>query len=775
MIKVFLSHSWAQKKYVDQIADYLGRDYSIVDRFTFESGRKIKEEIQKSIDMASIFVFLISNECLDSEWCNEEIKIVRDLIDEKKCYFCSFIIDPSISVKDSRIKPWIRNYLTNYYESPQTLSRVIKRSIREIVWTNFPSLAIRQRVFVGRDDDFKTIMGKMYGKMDSNIHCVVASGLPHIGRKRFLQELLNTKMNNELHPSYEPFDISLNDCDSIDVFIKQLNELVTLYSTPELNTLLADPSSYKKVAVNLINKTINLHERIRISDDRCIINTNGYYEDWFLDIINDENITNTVCFFIASTCSVNPSAQRDTKRSVSIQLKNLSKQDTKVLFNQYSTAMSVVCDDNTTDDLLSKLAGYPEQVFMLVDVLKDYGIPGAQNDIPQIQKCFDSDINKIIGEFSDNHKEMQLLIILSKFPSIKFDELKRIFSDDDFDIIINKMQRFGVFETFGTNRQYIRMSHILADYISRYDLRLDKQYQDTIKEYISSLIENTDVSELDWAEEIVRGKALLTDSRFKIDQIDYLLPSAALQCIIEQYRLGNYLNVVELATKLLYEHNRLEYESMKRSVRYWLCLSYCKLGADYREKLDSEVVNFSGYTKYFLLGYFERLLGNYPQAQHFFELALDCNKKAGEHTSKAAHELVIAKMKQGHYEDALEQAKSNYEIAPNNVYHIDAYYRCYVRSPKPDKNILKKLIKDMKESYDSGKNVFVDIFEAEYLHYIEHRPQDAVTKLLGILDTEQGRNSPYATESLYLICKRQDMMTVFDSEMKKRGLKKKFK
>lgn len=69
MIKLFLSHSWAQKEYIDDIANFIGRDYAIIDRFAFESGRKIEDEIEKSIEFACIFVYLISNECLGSDWC----------------------------------------------------------------------------------------------------------------------------------------------------------------------------------------------------------------------------------------------------------------------------------------------------------------------------------------------------------------------------------------------------------------------------------------------------------------------------------------------------------------------------------------------------------------------------------------------------------------------------------------------------------------------------------------------------------------------------------
>lgn len=72
MIKIFLSHSWAQKEFVDEVATLIGKDFAIVDRFVFESGRNIEEEINKSLDTANVFVLLISNESLESKWCKHE-------------------------------------------------------------------------------------------------------------------------------------------------------------------------------------------------------------------------------------------------------------------------------------------------------------------------------------------------------------------------------------------------------------------------------------------------------------------------------------------------------------------------------------------------------------------------------------------------------------------------------------------------------------------------------------------------------------------------------
>ena len=113
MVKAFISHSSKQKPIVEKIANALGHDFTIVDKYTFESGKELQEEIRSSIQSADVFMLVISDEALNSSWVIDEITWVRDLVDDDKIQFCPFIVDGT-SHEDPRIKPWIRKYLLSY-------------------------------------------------------------------------------------------------------------------------------------------------------------------------------------------------------------------------------------------------------------------------------------------------------------------------------------------------------------------------------------------------------------------------------------------------------------------------------------------------------------------------------------------------------------------------------------------------------------------------------------------------------------------------------------
>lgn len=766
MIKVFLSHSSVQKNMVEAVANEIGWDFAILDKFDFESGRKIIDEINNALEVTSIFVLFASKESLNSPWCKTELANIRDLVDENKCCFCAFSVDERIDVIHDA-KPWIRQYLTNFYDNPKVLARVIQRKIIELLWEKHPEIKIKEHFYVGREKEFSQMMSMLYENRNNKSRCVIASGIRHIGRKRFLLQFMISKMNNGLHPSYCPLEVSLKDTDSLDSLIKQLNDYIATYTKGELDDMLKDISMHKKIAVKLINDIVEAHELIRIDDDCCIVNKNGYIEDWFLDVVHQPDLHPKVSLFVASTCSVNAKMAREEKQINHIQLQPMKRTEMKILFNVYADAKGVKCDDNEVDELLTNMTGYPDQVFEIVDMLSNYGLPTVKRELSNINRIYDNDMSILLDEIKNNPKAYQLLILMAKFEYIGYNQLYSIFQDKELNDILESFEHYAIYECFGATRNYLRLNHALADYIDRNRLVLDKVYQQRLDKYTKNLLEQTDEETLNLAEDLYKSKKMLSDSRFKV-RTETILPSVALKVIVDQYRKEFFVNVIDLARKILYDNNRHDYDSVKRSIRYWMCLSYCKLGSDYQLEIEKEIKHFSGYTKFFILGYYERLQGNYPKAQSYFEKALNKSKHyMQKHTSKASHELVITKMKQNDYEGALEQAKQNYESEKSNVYHIEAYFRCYVKSDHPDKKVLRTLMDNMKSSYDSNRDVIVDTFEAEYLYYIDKEPIRAIEKLKEILRTKKGPCLNYTAETLQRFCKIQKMQPIYLDAIKK--------
>lgn len=66
----FISHRSTQKSFVKKIVDIVKRDNCIVDEFDFYPATKTMDEIVRNLNHAPIFVLLISQDALKSNWCS---------------------------------------------------------------------------------------------------------------------------------------------------------------------------------------------------------------------------------------------------------------------------------------------------------------------------------------------------------------------------------------------------------------------------------------------------------------------------------------------------------------------------------------------------------------------------------------------------------------------------------------------------------------------------------------------------------------------------------
>ena len=79
MLKCFISHSSHDKgRYVDHVFRKLPKLNCIYDAVTFEAGLNPIEEIMRGLDESSLFVILLSESALESDWVRLELKNAND-------------------------------------------------------------------------------------------------------------------------------------------------------------------------------------------------------------------------------------------------------------------------------------------------------------------------------------------------------------------------------------------------------------------------------------------------------------------------------------------------------------------------------------------------------------------------------------------------------------------------------------------------------------------------------------------------------------------------
>lgn len=767
MAKVFLSHNTAQKELVEQIANEIGRDFVYFDKFNFSEGNLLEEEIEQKILHSDIFVLFLSNEALESKWVKKEIFIARDLVDEEEILFLPIVVDDSLKMEDKRIPRWLKKYLLKMSSSSKLIARNIQQKIRQLTWEKSHESIFKSRVMIGRETDLEEISTRYFSTLRNTIKAIVVSGLPHSGRKRLLMETLIRKIMPDEQKAYSPIVVSLTENDSIEYLITQLDQYLDYEKTKKdiYATMALGKRESRDLCVMMLNDIANHKEHIFINDNGSIISSNGLIADWFVDVIENASLSPQNHFFIASQYTPRNNYEYESQYDKFIlhhKIALLSKTQIIALFNSYASELGLTeLSESDVNFFVSKINGSPEMVITILDDIKKSGLSRIKREITGIVGMHDRAEYLPLWSSLQKRKEIrEVLLVMSHFEFLTYDILCTIFPEYEINDIIKEIECYSLLEIFGPSLQYMRLNPLFADFLVRSKYQLDAQTKKRMESYTQRVIADIDMVSNDLAEQLYKIKEVIKNPEIKADS-KYLLPSIALNVIVDEYRAGHYKSVITIANKVLYDFKVEKYETVERAIRYWMCLAYCK--SRNTDKLKEEVQYFadkSRYTYYFILGYSCRQLGYsyYERAIHYYRLALEHYKHvSASFLSKAEHELVITLMKLGEYNEALAMAKKCYETKPDNQYFIETYARCILRANHPNKLVFQELISRMRKSHDPRKQAIVRILQAESICYIKQDANGAIVELNMLLDEYAGNWKTYVEEAIAIISKKQEM------------------
>jgi tetratricopeptide (TPR) repeat protein len=290
---------------------------------------------------------------------------------------------------------------------------------------------------------------------------------------------------------------------------------------------------------------------------------------------------------------------------------------------------------------------------------------------------------------------------------------------------------------------------------------LEKKYQDKINEIAKDAIEkplelneHSDYSEFLFTLQNMIREGLPIPSK-------YLIPSFILKSVIKEYNDRHYKTVIELATKLLENEGKFDFQII-RETRIWLCLAYCR---KQNEKFF-EVVNYfkSGQEEsliefYFLLGFYYRNGDRMDDAEYNF---LEVLKIEPNH-SRTKRELVNVYLRKGEYMKALNWARENYTRFKTNILHIQAYFTCLIKKQEiseEDLHIIGELLDNAEKSLDKKASDIKREMQAEFDYYIEGNDGRAITSLSESL--KMNPNNYFAFRALLEIYKRENKIQEID-------------
>lgn len=739
MKKVFLSHKSEDKPYVEYVANSIGKDNCVYDKYTFEDGMQTLNEILKGMDETDLFVLFISRKALESKWVKREIREAHlrlDIQQIRKIY--PIIIDSSVLYDDKMIPVWMqREYNIRPILSPKIAVSKIKARMRELTWADNEGVFIEQNFFFGRNSEIAEFEKRKADLDKEDLKCVIASsGFKGIGRKSYIEQSL--KKVHVMNPYYKYHLINLEKNESIEDFILKISDLgITEIAIKDLVSASLDQKI--EIAIDIVKNVQKHREYIFINDKGVIVKPNQEIVNWFERII--KKIDASIVFGIASDYSVR--GYRANESIFGIRIPELSIVDRRGMLIECCNIKGLSVSRDVLKTIAENLTGYPEQIYFVVNMLSEEGVHYALNHLDEAREYSLDKAYKVIECFEGDNKAIEFLVFLSNFDFVNMEMLDIIFKEEcSLKDYYYKFLALSICEFLGSDKEYVKINDVMKDYLFRQKLSMGNKLKNLMDMIVNYSVDDQFIETTDLA----TYYAVIKKNIENIDE-KYIIPSHYLKCIVEAYNRQEYKKSLRLCKTLIDNQSLSSFDNeIIKEIYYYLCLSlarehdeeffsYIKL--DYYEQADRK----------FLYGFYYRIKGNFIKAIENLREAIDLRNNF----PRAKRELVNAYIMAEDFENAYDYSKDNYSNDKVNPFHIQSYFKTIINMPMDVEKIeiMKELIKNIEKiNSPIAKQMYTEM-QAIFLAKIEDDEEQAIA----IINNDMRENG----SSIYLLLVKFDI------------------
>lgn len=700
-MKAFISHSSIQKDFAKKIAEQIGYDQCVIDMYDFSPAYRTMDEIVNKLDNSLIFIFLISHESIKSDWCRNEVRLAQQRVEQGKLkLFLPYIIDKEIDIemikKDFKWIVSVETYNLKLFRSPIMVARDLELKFRQIERGQYQSMRAIDEIFEGRNDKINEFQTKKSKKRKAK--SLIISGRTGTGRHRFSQRCADD-VGHRGYYFFENIDLPSNGL--LSDFITQLNPVVELFSEEHLVDILRSEEKYQlDAAVELLNEIYKYQGRVRIVDNNIIVDYKSDLNNWFTRLISHPNLKEILGIFLISTTHMRSSYELDNMGIIAIRMPEFSREDREKILTRY---LGYFSDEEYSDTdiafFIDRLRQSPSQLVKIAEIIANNGIGEAKRNVESIRQEGDYRISDLLKSFKENDNAIDFLTLLAKTGMLSYDDIKMIYAEAYENIypVLNELIIHSLIYETGVSSSLVRIDTAVGDYLIRIKRTIPKWLNDRLQAYLSDTVTHaTSIAESP-SLYMMRCKKAMEDGKFNLKNL--LLPSIAMNHMISLYHSGHkYDDVVSFCHQLLDNDLPISLdEDLKQEILFWECLSFAHLHN--REKFYERVHGITDQaSNYFLKGFFKNKSEDYNGAIGDLTKALKINPSM----NKAKREIVSSYIHLKQYDEAFKYAKENYETAPDNGYHITAYFHCLLlkrNRTHNDEQVMNKLIEHVHDSF----------------------------------------------------------------------------
>lgn len=500
MQKVFLSHSSKDKAgYVEIVANRLIKDLGvenvIFDEITFQEGRKTIEEIEENLGITDLFVFFVSETSLESDWVKQELFRAEKLWNENKLMqICPIIVKDNIKYDDERIPQWLqKNYNIQYISRPTKAAQIIIQRMLELSYERHPRLKEKNEIFVGRNELINRFEERMDDFDKKKPLCVVASGIKSVGRRTLVKKCI---FKSNIRKSSYPFPgIIINGDESIEDFVLKLYDLGLVEKMNISGFMKKTIEEKVQIAINIVKELQKIDEIVFVEDNGGIINHEGEIAKWFIDMLSSTDLKDKITLCLISKFRLVYFGEEVTfttrERVFITSVDELSKKERDGLLSRYLQFENIDLELQDLKLISGLLAGFPEQVFFTVTLIREKGIEYVRKHTEEIVEFNNKKASILLKEYENDEDRIAFLALLSAFDYISNRFIFDIVGEDEkYKKYIGEFIASGICEYVGVMREYVRVNETIKDYVVRNSYSVSDTHKKRLKEHMKEFLEN---------------------------------------------------------------------------------------------------------------------------------------------------------------------------------------------------------------------------------------------------------------------------------------------
>lgn len=439
-MKAFLSHNKADKEFVKAVADQLGRQYSVFDERSFDTGVEFKRSIEIGLDESSIFVLFASKSALKSLWVDFEISQAWFQTLEKKLrQSLVFILDSSLEPHDLPV--WLQRAKISRAVAPNPVARLIRDHLDAIRSPEYKSL------FVGRREDVESIQQALTPWDGSEPpKTLIVTGLPCIGRRSLIKHICPFTLNLDRINV-----IRLENGETLTDLAIKLADLVEPFSTAEGFKIIVESirrSSENEIIQRIVNNfqlCIANRELPLLFDSGGLLDEDGRFVEFVRQILAALPNAQDCYLFIVSK---RKPLQEPPLEIPVISLNALKPKDTKSLISAFAQRKNLKVGPGEISELAEYAGGFPPSCIYAVQLAIEYGLSALLANKRKLVEFRTAPFIKYLAETSLDTNELNILRMLAEYSPLPLSVIGRSLSlsAEEIGLHITKLIDFSLIE-----------------------------------------------------------------------------------------------------------------------------------------------------------------------------------------------------------------------------------------------------------------------------------------------------------------------------------------